>query len=141
MKNSNIVISEGKQITIVNMNDIEDIILAKSQIDNDDSSVKYRSNLTDFMNKYCQLDTILTNGAEKTMPFSIVDLFGKSYLFCSYENEDEKDVLINFLNKIQFDINKLKKLSYLEMINGLDKMFENDELYIIKDNNYWFIKN
>ena len=138
LKNKNIINENAIFIYIVNINDIEDIILTKSQIDIDDDEVEYRSNLQEFINTQCVLDTILTNGTDIMISFKLSIIFGKTYLFCSYTTDKEKSMLLDYLKSINYNINSLKKLTYQETISSeLDYINSGKNLYIIKDNNYY----
>ena len=125
------------KITFVNINDIEDLIIAKIQIDKDDPNITDRSDLTEFIKKYCTLNCILTNN-EISIPFNIINIFFKRYLFYSSNSKETTKVLIDTLKKIDYDISKLKPKAYTDLLTN--PIYEDKtKYYIMHDNNVYFV--
>ena len=107
-----------KDIKIVNINDIEDLILAKHEIDLlriDHKEINERSKLQEFITKYTLTNYIyLIN--DKQIPFNYVSIYNNDYLFVT-EYIDENKLLINKLKQIRYDLNNLTKLTQMDLIN------------------------
>ena len=117
----------------VNINDIEDIIIAKIEIDKNNPDINERSPLQEFINTYCKVSWIILY-KNFYIPFEIKTIFGNEYIFYSSDSTEEKEVLFNFLNKIKNNISNLNKISNKDLIeNGLQE----DKLYVIINNEYF----
>ncbi len=107
-----------KDIKIVNINDIEDLILAKHEIDLlriDHKEISERSVLQDFVTTYALTNYIyLIN--DKQIPFNYVSIYDNDYLFVT-EYIEENKLLINKLKQLRYDLNNLTKLTQMELIN------------------------
>lgn len=123
-------------IMYVNINDIEDLITAKIQIDKDDSSVDGRSNLTEFIQKYCVLNYILTNN-DKTIPFQILKLFNKQYLFYSSDNIEDLQLLIKILQPLKYDLSSLKPQPYTILLSN--PLTDINDYYIVHNNQIYLL--
>ena len=76
-------------MTIVNINDIEDLILAKHEIDlilNEKGELEGRSNLQDFMRIYGSPDYIYLIG-DKQIPFKYIKFDNNDFLFITDTDE------------------------------------------------------
>ena len=114
----------------VNINDIEDIIIAKIDIDKDNPDIKERSILTNFINEYCKINWILIY-KNMSIPFEEKTIFNKKYIFYSCNNEDEKTVLFKFLKN---DLSKLILVPDQQIMeNGLNE----NTMYVIKNSKYY----
>lgn len=115
---------------IIDINDIEDIVIAKIEIDKNDPNVKGRSNLNDFIQKYCTLSDILViNNSYKA--FKYINCFGNQYLFLS-NKDDENDILI-FLKNINYNFNSLKEFDNFSSLSNPNIQM------LIHDNKYYQI--
>lgn len=107
-----------KDIKIVNINDIEDLILAKHEIDLlriNHKEISERSVLQDFVTTYALTNYIyLIN--DKQIPFNYVSIYDNDYLFVT-EYIEENKLLINKLKQLRYDLNNLTKLTQMELIN------------------------
>lgn len=107
-----------KDVKIVNINDIEDLILAKHEIDLlriDHKEISERSVLQDFVTTYALTNYIyLIN--DKQIPFNYVSIYDNDYLFVT-EYIEENKLLINKLKQLRYDLNNLTKLTQMELIN------------------------
>ena len=115
---------------IVNVNDIEDIIEAKIEIDKNDPDVKGRSNLSEFIKKYCSLtDILIYNDTYKA--FKYVECFDKKYLFVS-NVDDVPDILI-LLKRIEYKFDNLVEFNnFSEMMNSnIQMLMHNNKYYKI----------
>lgn len=114
---------------IININDIEDIILAKYEIDNNNPKCEGRSDLNEFINTYCTLnDTLVIDN--KLISFNYVSLFNNKYLFINDKNE--LDVIQKFLTSIKYDYNNLKEFS-------INELFTKNNYYFIHNSKYYSI--
>lgn len=115
---------------IVNITDIEDIVLAKAEIDKNDPDCNGRSNLNEFMSKYCTLTDVLVID-NKLLSFKFVELFNNRYLFISDNNYVSE--IIDLLKTANYNFNNLTEIKMTEFINDLEK-------YIIHENKYYKVK-
>lgn len=114
---------------ITNISDIEDIVLAKYEIDTNNPECEGRSDLNDFIKTYCSLNNTLIIDNE-LISFNYIELFNNQYLFVN----DNKQVqtITNFLKKINFNYNNLKEISMTDLIL-------NNSAYFIHNNKYYQI--
>ena len=121
---------------IVNINDIEDLILAKHEIDLmliEDKVIKERTTINGFLETYAMPKNIyMYNGI--SIPFKLYILHDKKYLFVTNYNKQENEVLENKLKQIKYDMNNLVKLTNDEIQKMEDYSNEN---FIIIDNHYY----
>ena len=119
------------QFKKVNINDIEDLIEAKIEIDKNDQQLNgKRSDLNKFIAQYCNLsDIILFNN--ETYPFKLVD----QYIFVSDNSHYSK--IIETLEKIHFNLDNLSTpISILDLINNNQI---NNKYILIHDNKQYLI--
>ena len=118
---------------IVSINDIEDLILAKHEIDLlriEHKEISERSDLNEFIKSYAMTDYVyLIN--DKHMPFSFINIYDNMYLFVT-EYFEENKLLVNKLKHLKYNLNNMIKLSN----SDLAKM-ENPNNVIIYDGNYY----
>jgi len=121
---------------IVNINDIEDLILAKHEIDLmliEDKVITERTTINDFLNKYANPSYIyMYNGI--SIPFKLYELHGNKYLFVTNYKKDEITVLENKLKQLKFNINNLIAIDFDEILRMKDLSKEN---FIIANNRYY----
>lgn len=116
-------------VKIVNINDIEDLILTKHDIDVADPAIENRSKLDDFMNKYCQLSDVLIV-KDKIIPFKYLEVFNMKLLFIS-EIENLK-ILTKSLEKIKYNFDNAKEASLeFQMNNNDTPYFYHNSKYLI----------
>ena len=120
-----------EDLIIVNINDIEDIVLAKYKLDTTDPTVEGRSDLNEFMQKYCVLNDIAVIN-EELKPFKFINKFNMSFLFIS--NTDDKDIVIQLLEKYNYNLNTLKEVKFEQM---LDQSYLKDNIMLIRNNKYY----
>ena len=111
---------------IVDITDIEDIVLAKAEIDKNNPECEGRSNLNEFMSKYCTLTDVLVINDE-LLSFRYIELFNHQYLFIG--NQKDKDYIINFLKSIKYNLNNLKELKMNEFIEYDSYLIHNNKYY------------
>ena len=121
---------------IVNVNDIEDLILAKHEIDLiliEDKVIEERTTINGFLETYAMPKNIyMYNGI--SIPFKLYILHDKKYLFVTNYNKQENEVLENKLKQIKYDMNNLVQLTNDEIQKMEDYSNEN---FIIIDNHYY----
>lgn len=121
---------------IVNITDIEDLVLSKVKIEKilKDNEKIDKLELSDYINKYCNLanNTFLYYGVP--YPFNYLNIYGESFLYIT-EKGAYLEVLINKLNDIQFDLTKLKSISTLAISENYEAV-TNGEFFIINGKYY-----
>ena len=121
---------------IVNINDIEDLILAKHEIDlilMEDKIIDKRTEITEFIEKYAMPTNLyMYNGI--SIPFNLYTLHDNKYLFVTNYNKDEINVLENKIKQIKYDINNLVELTR-DDINKITNI--ENENFIIINNKYY----
>lgn len=108
----------------VDISDIEQLIMAKVTIENKlkESNEDYDNlKLEEFVVKYAALPNVIVDNGE-ILPFSIVDVEGEKYLMYSSETDKSLDKIKSHLKNIDYDLSKLKELSYREMVMKLDDL-------------------
>ena len=121
-------------MTIVNINDIEDLITAKYEIDtilNEQGKLEGRSNLQEFINEYATPQYIyLINNLQ--IPFNYFKFENKDYLFVTNSDESEINIIKSKLKVLKYNLNNLVLLSK----NDLSKMIDMNNV-IIYDQKYY----
>lgn len=121
-------------MTIVNINDIEDLIIAKYEIDtilNEQGKLEGRSNLQEFINKFANPQYIyLIDNLQ--IPFNYFKIENKDYLFVTNTDESEINIIKAKLKVLKYDLNNLVLLSK----NKLSKMIDINNV-IIYDQKYY----
>ena len=121
---------------IININDIEDLILTKHEIDLmliEDKVIDKRTTINEFLEKYAMPKNIyMCNGM--SIPFKLYELHGNKYLFVTNYNKQENEVLENKIKQIKYDMNNLVMLTNDEIQRMEDYSKEN---FIIIDNHYY----
>lgn len=121
-------------MTIVNINDIEDLIIAKYEIDtilNEQGKLEGRSNLQEFINEFANLQYIYLIDNLK-IPFNYFKIENKDYLFVTNSDESEINIIKAKLKVLKYDLNNLVLLSK----NKLSKMIDINNV-IIYDQKYY----
>ena len=121
-------------MTIVNINDIEDLIIAKYEIDtilNEQGKLEGRSNLQEFINEFATPQYIyLINNLQ--IPFNYFKFENKDYLFVTNSDESEINIIKSKLKVLKYNLNNLVLLSK----NELSKMIDMNNV-IIYDQKYY----
>lgn len=121
-------------MTIVNINDIEDLIISKYEIDtilNEQGKLEGRSNLQEFINKFANPQYIyLIDNLQ--IPFNYFKIENKDYLFVTNSDESEINIIKAKLKVLKYDLNNLVLLSK----NKLSKMIDINNV-IIYDQKYY----
>ena len=121
-------------MTIVNINDIEDLIIAKYEIDtilNEQGKLEGRSNLQEFINEFANLQYIYLIDNLK-IPFNYFKIENKDYLFVTNSDESEINIIKSKLKVLKYNLNNLVLLSK----NDLSKMIDMNNV-IIYDQKYY----
>ena len=121
-------------MTIVNINDIEDLIISKYEIDtilNEQGKLEGRSNLQEFINEFANPQYIyLIDNLQ--IPFNYFKIENKDYLFVTNSDESEINIIKAKLKVLKYDLNNLVLLSK----NKLSKMIDINNV-IIYDQKYY----
>ena len=121
-------------MTIVNINDIEDLIIAKYEIDtilNEQGKREGRSNLQEFINEFATPQYIyLINNLQ--IPFNYFKFENKDYLFVTNSDESEINILKSKLKVLKYNLNNLVLLSK----NDLSKMIDMNNVIIYNQKYY-----
>lgn len=121
-------------MTIVNINDIEDLIIAKYEIDtilNEQGKLEGRSNLQEFINKFANPQYIYLID-DLQIPFNYFKIENKDYLFVTNTDESEINIIKAKLKVLKYNLNNLVLLSK----NKLSKMIDINNV-IIYDQKYY----
>lgn len=121
-------------MTIVNINDIEDLIIAKYEIDtilNEQGKLEGRSNLQEFINKFANPQYIYLID-DLQIPFNYFKIENKDYLFVTNSDESEINIIKAKLKVLKYNLNNLVLLSK----NKLSKMIDINNV-IIYDQKYY----
>lgn len=109
-------------MNIVNINDIEDLILAKHEIDLiriDNNEIDGRSDLREFVNTYANLKYIyLMNNIYS--PFNFISIKDNKnevhyYLFIGDDNSEIHNSIINKIKRLKYNMNNLVKIPLLDI--------------------------
>ena len=121
---------------IVNINDIEDLILAKHEIDLiliEDGVIEKRTELNEFITKYATPKYVyVVNGVN--IPFVLTKIKDNYYLFVTNYNNDEIELLTSKIKLIKYDMNNLVELKFQDMLKMTD--VDNDNFVIINGKYY-----
>lgn len=122
---------------IVNINDIEDLILTKHEIDlmlMEDNIIDQRTTINEFLIKYATPDNIYVyNGIN--IPFKFIEIHDNKYLFVTDYDEQKNDILTAKIKLLKYDMNNLVEISYLDMLNNTKDNINDD--FIIIGNKYY----
>ena len=121
-------------MTIVDINDIEDIVRAKINIDKNDQSLNgERSNLNEFMTKYCNLQDVIMLNSDKMIPFNYIeDVDTQKYLFIS--DKEHVDIILEVLKSINYNMNNLTEFNAYDPNNAgksVNIIIHNNKYYVI----------
>lgn len=103
---------------IVNINDIEDLILTKHEIELkliEDGVIEEKMQIVDFINKYALTNYVYMFN-DILIPFRIYKS-DKIYVFIVNDNKEEINLLMNKLKAIKFDMNNTIELSKNDMLD------------------------
>ena len=121
---------------IVNINDIEDLILAKHEIDLiliEDGVIEKRTELNEFITKYATPKYVyVVNGVN--IPFMLTKIKDNYYLFVTNYNNNEIELLTSKIKLIKYDMNNLVELKFQDMLKMTD--VDNDNFVIINGKYY-----
>ena len=121
-------------MTVENINDIEDLIIAKYEIDtilNEQGKLEGRSNLQEFINKFANPQYIYLID-DLQIPFNYFKIENKDYLFVTNSDESEINIIKAKLKVLKYNLNNLVLLSK----NKLSKMIDINNV-IIYDQKYY----
>ena len=111
-----------KDIKIVNINDIEDLILAKHEIDVlriEHEELTERSILQEFINSYASPKYIyMINDIQ--IPFNYIKVYDNDYLFVTEYNKENIEIITNKIKRLKYNMNNLIKLTTSDLINLID---------------------
>ena len=148
-----------RNVKYVDINDIEDVVLTKHEIDIKLIEMKEQESkmkLEEFYMRYCNLDTVLMTDTYKQIPFSISFVYDMIYVFVSKMTDEDKDLLektknkkrIIVVNKKDLDSKLILDLDHVsvsaenndieELLNKINELFKLDE---INDGDMTYISN
>ena len=107
---------------VVNINDIEDLILAKHEIDVlriEHEELTERSILQEFINSYASPKYIYMIN-DNQIPFNYIKVYDNDYLFVTEYNKENIEIIINKIKRLKYDMNNLIKLTTSDLINLID---------------------
>lgn len=123
-------------MTFVNINDIEDFVLAKHEIELmliEDKIIEKRTDLKEFMEKYAMPDNVyVVNNIQ--IPFKLYNIHDKHYVFVTNYNKEELEILENKIKLLKYNMNNLIELKLVDMFNMTEP--ENNNFIIINNKYY-----
>lgn len=123
-------------MTFVNINDIEDFVLAKHEIELmliEDKIIEKRTDLKEFMEKYAMPDNVyVVNNIQ--IPFKLYNIHDKHYVFVTNYNKEELEILENKIKLLKYNMNNLIELKLADMFTMTDP--ENNNFIIINNKYY-----
>lgn len=125
-----------KKINLIN---IEEIILAKSEIDAyliESSKIEEKTTLEEFITNYITPNYIYIYSGEDSIPFGIYTYGDTKYIIYVYDNEQNKriiNMLFALLASIKYDMNNLHE------VNNTYIMEHESIEHLISFNNKFFI--
>lgn len=105
---------------IININDIEDLILCKFEIENkllEKGIIKSKMQIDEFILKYALTDYVFMVD-DKFIPFNIYTLDDTKYVFITEENETDKNILLNKLKSMKYDLNNKVEINISELLTN-----------------------
>ena len=120
---------------IININDIEELVLCKFEIENkllEKGIIESKMQIDEFILKYALTDYVYMVD-DKFIPFNIYTLDDTKYVFITEENETDKNILLNKLKSMKYDLNNKVEINISELLT-------NEELtksLIIHDKKYY----
>jgi len=121
---------------IVNINDIEDLILTKHEIDLmliEDGIIDKRTEINYFLETYAMPNKVYIYN-DKTIPFTLYEIHNKKYLFVTNYNQNELDILQAKIKQIKYNLNNLIEIKFNDLI---DKNNPEDNNFIVINNKYY----
>ena len=121
---------------IVNINDIEDLILAKHEIDLmliEDGIIDKRTEINYFLETYAMPNKVYIYN-DKTIPFTLYEIHNNKYLFVTNYNQNELDILQAKIEQIKYNLNNLIEIKFNDLI---DKNNPEDNNFIVINNKYY----
>jgi hypothetical protein len=121
---------------IVNINDIEDLILAKHEIDLmliEDGIIDKRTEINYFLETYAMPNKVYIYN-DKTIPFTLYEIHNNKYLFVTNYNQNELDILQAKIKQIKYNLNNLIEIKFNDLI---DKNNPEDNNFIVINNKYY----
>jgi len=107
---------------VVNINDIEDLILAKHEIDVlriEHEEITERSILQEFINSYASPKYIYMIN-DNQIPFNYIKIYDNDYLFVTEYNKENIEIITNKIKRLKYNMNNLIKLTTSDLINLID---------------------
>ena len=120
----------------IDITDIEDLVLSKHEIDlaliNSGAQTE-RMGLEYYIANYCDLSKSSIVKGQEMLPFSLMCVAGKYYLYVSHKNNSLLGSLKNIIIGANYDLSSLEEVSLEEY----SKEQNIDDEYII-NNNKWY---
>jgi len=126
----------SKNIKIININDIEEIVLSKHELDLkmiEDGTIEKKMTIQEYFEKYATPTYIYVIN-DIQIPFIIHNLYDTIYLFVADDDKDKMKLLLNKLKLIRYDINNLVEQSFDDLLHHGG--FEENDLVIIGNKYY-----
>lgn len=104
---------------IININDIEDLILAKHEIDLyriDIGEINEKTQLNEFIQNYAAPEYIYLIG-NRQIPFNYIKLGKNDYLFITSNKEDDINIILNKLKLLKYNTDNLCEISNADMLS------------------------
>lgn len=123
------IMKNNKEIKYINVEDIEDIVTSKINID---SLLGEKSDLDSFINTYCMVDNMYSYHG-KNIFFKIFDFDKFKYIFYVDESHKSLKMFQEKLSKLNYSFDTLH---YIDFVNDNVNIFNDESEYFIIDNKY-----
>ena len=121
---------------IVNINNIEDLIIAKYEIEKiklANKEIEFKSTIEEFLTNTAKVDYIYVYKGIN-IPFGFHKINNEDYLFVTNDDKQQIEILLTKLKLIKYNMNNLIKLSNLELSKIEDLNMDD---FIIINNGYY----
>lgn len=108
-------------LRIININDIEELILAKYSIDKyliENNIIESKTELNDFITNYAMTDYVYMIN-DKLIPFKLLS-YDVNYLFITSDDKDDLKLLLEKLKSMKFDMNNKVEITTSDILKDID---------------------
>lgn len=107
---------------VVNITDIEDLVLAKHEIDTlmiEHGDIETRSDLTEFSTKVAIPNYIYIKN-DRQISFGFINVYDNQYLFIANDDETEINILKAKLKAIKYNLSNLNEIPRMTLASKID---------------------
>ncbi len=122
------------EVRKVNINDIEELILSKHDIETyllSKNIIDHKITIDEFINEYAMIKYIYAESENNLIPFGLAKYANIVYIFIVNDNKKDIDLISEKLKSINYDINNVIEVGYEDIIN------HSNESYLIFNGKYY----